>query len=104
MMMMMAGKALRRQGPERNRLDGIGSRHFQAGIDNLLANQTDIGAVWGAAQDRASPEPGSPYPRARAPAPRAPVCPSAAPERPSKPVLSAAERRQLLEQHHNGSS
>ena len=52
MMMMMAGKGIKRQGPERNRLDGIGSRHGRAGIDNLLADQTDIGAIVGCSRPR----------------------------------------------------
>jgi hypothetical protein len=104
MMMMMAGKGIK----SAKALNAIASMGLdlatvEQSIDNLLADQTDIGAIVGLLKT-APPEPGKPYPRARAPAPRAPRGLPAAPERPSKPVLSAAERRQLLEQHRNGSS
>lgn len=81
---------------------GVDRETIATSIDNLRADGwKDNGRIMRRLQEH-PPEPGLPYPRARAPARASPELP-APPERPSKSVLSAEARRALLEQHRNGS-
>jgi hypothetical protein len=103
-MVMMVGKGIKSE-KALNEIASMGLdlMTVEQSIDNLLADRTGIGAIVKLLQSN-PPEPGKPYPRSRAPAGRVTVDLPPVPERPSKTVLSASERRQLLEQHRNGSS
>lgn len=72
MVMMMMGKGIK---SERNLNEiasmGLDLATVEQSIDNLLADRTGIGAIVKLLQSN-PPEPGKPYPRARAPAALAP--------------------------------
>lgn len=103
MVMMLISKGVQSEAVA-NEIAAMGLDYdtVEQSVDNMLANKASVAAIVRFLRST-PPDPGQPYPRARAPTHTVTVDVPPPQERPSKPVLSAAERRALLEQHRNGS-